>query len=336
MRLKALFMMIVCSLCLGCNSSTIDDLQEITEDVPRRSIDTSRLGVNAFVNDGRFGSIGTQFSEVKNVLRLNFVRVLFNWDDNVQPSPNANPNFSFYDDIINGLAPGLDALIVVTGVPSWMADSSDWVNGNPRTTFVDRWVAKVAERYGSHPQVIGLEVWNEPNMTSNSQNVLMGLAASAENCVELLTLANNTIRTFAPSKLIIGSATTAINQNFSETLDYNRSLQAAGAENFVDVWGVHYYGKQYENLVRDDGVADFLNSLSKPVWVTESGAQGVNSQLAYGEEVWPYLIEKVPGIARIYVYQFTEATPADVTYGLRNLTEGLLVSDLYVHLRDRG
>jgi hypothetical protein len=87
--------------------------------------------------------------------------------------------------------------------------------------------------------------------------------------------------------------------------------------------------------VRGGGVADFLNGLPKPIWITESGAQGVNSQLEYGERVWPFLTDKIPGIERIYQYQFAEATPADVTYGLRNLSGDLPVSDLYVHLRDR-
>jgi hypothetical protein len=112
-------------------------------------------------------------------------------------------------------------------------------------------------------------------------------------------------------------------------------MRDAGAQVFLDRWAVHYYGRQFENVRRDGGVSDFLNGLSTPIWVTESGAQGVNEQLKYGEEVWPFLREEIPSIERIYIYQFAEATPADVTYGLRNLTPGLELSDLYISFRDR-
>ncbi|MBN8549494.1 MAG: hypothetical protein J0M12_09280, partial [Deltaproteobacteria bacterium] len=118
-----------------------------------------------------------------------------------------------------------------------------------------------------------------------------------------------------------------------ETLDYNRAMRDAGAQAFTDRWAIHYYGKQFENLER--GVKDFLNGLNVAVWVTESGAQGVNSQLAYGEQVWPFLFDKIARLERIYQYQFTEATPSDVTYGMKNLDPNFPVSDLYIFLRDR-
>jgi hypothetical protein len=134
----------------------------------------------------------------------------------------------------------------------------------------------------------------------------------------------------------VTAATTAINQNFPGSLDYNRAMRDAGAQQHADIWGINYYGKQYENLVRPGGVRDFANGLSLPIWVTESGAQGVNTQLAYGEEVWPYLTEQISKIQRIYAYQFTEDSSPDVTYGLRNLSSDRPVSDLYVWLRDRS
>lgn len=151
----------------------------------------------------------------------------------------------------------------------------------------------------------------------------------------MLALANSVAKDAAPGKLLLNAATTAINQNFPETRDYNRAMRDAGAVDLVDVWAVHYYGKQYENVIRSGGVADFLNGLNKPVWITESGAQGVNNQLAYAEEVWPYLQEHIDRLERIYYYQFTEATPPDTTYGLRNLSASMPVSDLYTYLRDR-
>jgi len=139
----------------------------------------------------------------------------------------------------------------------------------------------------------------------------------------------------APAKLVVTAAITAINQNYPESLNYNRAMRDAGAQDYSDVWAIHYYGKQYENLIRPGGVRDFANGLSQPIWVTESGAQVVNKQLASGEEVWPYLQEKIPGIQRIYQYQFPEASDPGSTYRLRNLSANAALSDLYVWLRDR-
>ncbi len=336
MKRTLLLLVLSLGLMAGCNSSAVKDALDSLDEVPRKDIDTTRLGVNAFVNDSRFGTARQQFNEVHDTLRLNFVRILLNWDDNVQPTPSATPNFNFYDDVIAALPPGVDALVVVTGLPSWMANSGNWTDGNPRTTFVERWVRRVVSRYGRRGAVIGFEIWNEPNMRDNSENVTLGIAESADNYVEMLARAFNVVRELAPGKLVLNAATTAINQNFSETLDYNRAMRDAGAQNFLDKWAIHYYGKQFENVRRSGGVSDFLNGLSKGVWVTESGAQGVNHQLAYGEQVWPFLREEIPGIERIYAYQFTEASPSDVTYGMRTLDPAFPVSDLYIALRDRS
>jgi hypothetical protein len=102
------------------------------------------------------------------------------------------------------------------------------------------------------------------------------------------------------------------------------------------VYAIHYYGKLYENLVRPDGVDDFMETITLPVWVTESGEQGVTKQLAYAEEVWPFLLDRYSQIARIYQYQFTEGTPPESTYGLRNPSAQAPLSDLYIHLRERA
>lgn len=322
----------------ACNSSSVKDAIDVADGVPRKTINTEMLGANAFANDGRFGSISSQFRDVRDTLGLEEIRILFGWDDNVQPTPQSALNFSFYDDLVAKLPPGVRALIVVRGVPSWVSNPSNWVDGNPRTTFIEDFVRPCVQRYGSDSQVVGFQIWNEPNMpsSSNPDNGLLDLELSPVNYVEMLARAFSIVQDLAPSKLVVSAATTAINQNYPATLNYNKDMLAAGAEDFLDVWGVHYYGKQYENVIRSGGVQDFLNGLTRQIWITESGAQGVNSQLAYGEEVWPFLMERVPGIARIYVYQYTEATPADVSYGLRTLDPSFPVSDLYIHLRERN
>lgn len=329
-----MYFFMLCALQFACSSSEFKDIVDAI-DPPRKTIDTTKLGINAFANDSRFGSIPSQFNEVKNTLRLNSVRILFAWNDAVQPTPQASPNFSFYDNILAGIPAGVDALVVLTGVPSWMSNSANWDEGNPRTTFVERWVRPVVARYGGNGRVSAWEIWNEPNMVSNADNTTLQLSGGPANYVEMLARAYSVSKDLAPSKKVVSASTTAINQNFPGSLDYNKSMQAAGAENFLDIWGIHYYGKQFENVARPEGVGDFLNGLTKPIWVTESGEQGVNKQLAYGEQTWPFLLDEIGGIERIYIYQFTEATPPESTYGLRNLSQTMPVSDLYVYLRDR-
>ncbi|MBN8548616.1 MAG: cellulase family glycosylhydrolase [Deltaproteobacteria bacterium] len=302
---------------------------------PRKPIDTSILGINAFVNDPRFGSIEQQFQEVKSTLRLNYMRVLFAWDDNVQPTRSARPNFSFYDDIASKIPDGSQVVVVLTGIPSWMNNPSNWVDGSPRKTFVKLWVRKVAARYFKNKRIKAYQIWNEPNDSGNPHNTTMGIQDSPSAYVEMLQQARTVVRKQKKKKQVINAATTAINQGYPRALDYNNAMLAAGAEQFVDAWAVHYYGSHYENVLRPGGVEDSLNQVQKPIWLTESGAQGINEQREYVERTWPFLKERIPGIARFYLYQFTESTDASETYGLKNLTAGFEVSDLYIYLRDR-
>ncbi len=333
--LKRYFFLLALCFC-GCGGS-VSDIIDVVEEPDRKPIDTSILGTNAFFNNSQFGSIAAQAKEIKNTLKLNRVRVLFAWNDAVQPTPGSSPDFSFYDDIASKVAArDLEMLVIVTGAPSWMSNSANWsTDGNPRKTFGELWVRKVASRYSSNAQVVGYEIWNEQNELGEPDNVALDIASNPANYVELLCYASSVINDVAPGKLVISGATTAINQNFPETKNYNRDMKEAGVEACSDVYGVHVYGKQFENFVRGGGVIDFLTSVTKPIWVTESGAQGVNAQLPYAEQMWPYLREEIPSIARIYQYQFVENTDASFTYGLRNLTSGSTLSDLYVYLRDR-
>ncbi len=319
----------------ACNSSVVETATDAISGVPEKTIDTDILGANAFANDGRFGSQSAQFKEVRDVLGLRFVRILLQWTDGVQPNKSAPLNLTFAESVINSLPSGVDALVILTAAPSWMNNRANWDNGDSGATFVNEFVAPVVRRFGGNGRIIGFQIWNEPNQ-ENADNSAMGFTNNPEAYVSTLAKAFTTIRSIAPAKLVVTAATTAINQNFPKTLDYNRAMRNAGAQGVSDIWAIHYYGRQFENVTRPGGVADFVNGLSSPVWVTESGAQGVNNQLKYGRQVWPYLTDKMKGIQRIYLYQFTDSAPPETTYGLRNLSKQFPVSDLYVHLRDRA
>lgn len=319
----------------ACNSSDVEDLVDVADGVSRKPIDTTRMGLNSFANKPGFGSICAQYAEVASTLRLSRIRVLFQWNDSIQAAPGAPINFSFYDNILECIPQSIQALVVVTGLPSWMRNSDNWINGNPRETFAELWLRRVLNRYGGNPRILAWQIWNEPNMTANDDNLVMDMNLSPENYVELLMRGSNLVRELSPGRLVVSSATTSINQNFPGSLNYNKQMRDAGAESVIDVWGIHYYGEQFERVVEDDGVADFLNGIDKTIWITESGAQGVNQQLPYVETVWPFLREKIPGIDFIFYYQHTSEELAESSYGLRTSDSNFPVSDLYVFLRDR-
>ena len=241
--------------------------------VPKKELPLSQMGINSFANDRGFGTVKAQLNEVRSTLGLRYNRVLFAWNDQVQRTPTTQPNFSFYDDITRNLPRGSDMLIVVTGLPSWMKSPSNWINGNPRETFVKLWVEPILRRYGAQSKVIGFQMWNEPNMEANPDNAVMGFALP-ENYLNFLSFADDSFRNIAPRKKLVMAATTAINQNFPNSLNYNKALLEGGAANLADVWAIHYYGNDIVNIIRPDGVKDFSRTVTIPIWMTESGTKG--------------------------------------------------------------
>jgi len=154
------------------------------------------------------------------------------------------------------------------------------------------------------------------------------------NYFDLLVKGYQAGKSIAGNKLIIMAATTSIQRNFPNVLRYNQALRDLGADGFTDIWNVHYYATSYESVVTNNGIGDFLNGISKPIWVTESGEQGPNKQLSYVETAWPFLQSKINGIQRFYYYQFGETGPIDNNFGLRTTDPSFPVSDLYLFFRD--
>lgn len=341
--MKRLLLLVACFCCLACNSDdrdkisdaieNPDDIADIIDGVDRKPIDVSRTGVNAFGNKSQFGSPCSQYAEVQNTLGLRYIRLLFQWNDAVQPAPGASPSFGFYDELASCIPAGTEAVVVLAGVPSWMVDNANWIDGNPRTTFVERWVRPVVSRYRRNGRITAFQIWNEPNRDVDSDNSVLDVLTSPTNYVEMLARAYSVVKDLAPGKMVVNAATTSLVQNFPDTLNYNKAMRDAGVENFVDVYAIHYYGMQFEKFL--GGGRDFLRGLSRPIWITESGQQGVNKQLSYVETVWPYLREQVSGIDRIFYYQFASETAPEEAFGLKTTSAEFPVSDLYIHLRDR-
>jgi Glycosyl hydrolase catalytic core len=311
-------------------SFSLDDIL-----TPRRPIPYAYFGINAFANDQRFGTIRSQLREVRSQIKIKPVRILLAWNDQVQSSPSNEPFWGFYDEIINNLPAGSEALVILTGVPSWMSNKDNWIDADPRVTFVERWVKKVVARYARKGRIKAWQIWNEPNNPDFAENETLEVLNSPTNFKSLIEYAYGVIKSITPRRKVLNGATTAIAQNYPSTLNYNKALLDAGILSFVDIYAIHYYGKSAERVIINGGVADLLSNLQKPIWVTEIGEKGVLKQREYAERYLPFLRSKIPAIKRFYWYQFTEATSANSTYGLRNITSGSSVSDLYISLRDR-
>ncbi|MCB0336160.1 MAG: cellulase family glycosylhydrolase, partial [Bdellovibrionales bacterium] len=305
--------------------------RRVLEIFPRHEIDLTLLGINAFANDSRFGTPQEQFSEISSTLGIKYIRVLFAWSDQVQPTPGAPIDFSFYDDIVKALPRGTKALVVIANMPSWMNDDSNWTSNNARTTYFKFWVKKVVTRYRRKRKVLGFQVFNEPNSEAFFENYVMSTVNSPRNYLELLKRSSRFIKRRAKKKKVVGAATSSIIQNFPETLNYNQTLRDAGIESLVDVFSIHVYGSSLERYYL--GIGDFLASLARPIWVTESGQQGVLEQLEYVERVWPFLKGEHPAIERFFYYRYADSPDIDSAYGLKNLSLTNPVSDLYVYAR---
>ena len=94
----------------------------------------------------------------------------------------------------------------------------------------------------------------------------------------------------------------------------------------MDRYAIHYYGQNYQNVLVSKGIKSALAGLDIPIWVTESGKQGSDKQREYVERTWPFLSSNLPKIERYYYYQFTDASAAANSYGLK-YPGG--ISDLY-------
>lgn len=333
MKMRLILPLLLLGSLVACSSETDEllDLADLALDPPeRQTIETSRLGVNAFFNKEGLGSTADQFLEIRDTLNLGSIRALFAWTTDTQPSPEAAIDYGFSDEIVASIPSGIDVLITIAHTPDWMTDSNNWIDGDPIGTWIERWLRPTVARYAGNPSVVGWQVFNEPDHLLVASDVSLGLTDAARY-VELLTRSAEVIRSLDPGKLVVLAATRSIQQDGGNNLDYNKDLREFGAESLVDVWAIHYYGEQFERVIRNNGVSEFLNGLSKPIWITESGEMGLDNQLQYVETAWPFLRSEIRGLDRIYYYRFGENDAPETTFALKN-TSGL--SNLYIRLRD--
>jgi hypothetical protein len=290
------------------------------------AIPREKLGVqNEFVGNPK-GDPAAQGNDIRSTLRLRHIRTSFFFDEGFLPSESAAADFSRFDTILASIPPDTDLLPILAYAPRWLANRPDW-----KEVFVARYVIPVLDRYGSDGRIGGWEIWNEPDGFCNGRGVPPGvLDCSPGDYVDLVSRAAPEIRKRSGA-LVVGAATTSINQSFPRLLDYNKGMVGAGLLGLVDVYNFHWYGEQLEKL-SFGGIADFLNSTGKRVWCTESGERGSTNQLGHAQDVFPELDDEIDRLDRIYIFTYFDGEGPPSTYGL--VANDGIESDLYQFLRD--
>jgi len=314
----------------GCKLK--DDVEDLIEKPPPRPIPLERLGLNSFFNDEIFGSLSYQVQDIFKGLKIRRLRLLKRWDDIASPSPSSPPDFTFLKTVLETLPSSADVLLVTTGIPKWMERPENWIDANPRRTFIEKWFIPLLGFLKNYPVVRSIQVWNEPNDSGAIENKVMRFDIE-ENYLELCWLARRELGRAGLNLRLLNGATTAINQRGNSPLKYNRKLVSLGLRDLIDVFAIHFYGTQLQEFVKNDGVREFLRKLNMEIWVTESGERGVSKQLDYASRYWPYLIREVSTVKRIYIYTYAERESPARTYGLRNPSSEAPYSDLYLYLR---
>lgn len=290
------------------------------------TIDRSKIGLNAFYNDPRQGSLDFQSKEISKNLGIKTVRILFHWDEFNNKAEHENINWGFIDGILNSFHDDMKALIVVEGLPRWLKEYP----GDKHEAFVNMF-RKMCHKYKSDNRVLGYQIWNEPNMEAHEDNVVMGFVKSPLKYLRLLGSCYESSKTINPNKKILNAATTSISQNYPETLNYNRILIKNRVCDVVDIFAVHWYGNKLEKLHRPNGIIETLNGVNKPIWMTESGKSGQKGQKEYVKTVWPYLFKKIPNLQIIFYYIYYECENSPINFGLKyiNSKNKLILSDLF-------
>lgn len=290
-------------------------------------IPRGKLGIqNEFVSNPK-GDPGAQGADIRNTLGLRHIRTSFFFDESFLPSEGARPNFSRFDTILASIPPDTDLLPILAYAPQWLANRADW-----KDVFINRYVIPVLDRYGNDGRIIGWEIWNEPDGFCNGRVAPPGvLDCSPGDYVDLAARTAPEIRKRSGA-LIVGAATTSINQSFPSHFDYNKNMVGAGLLPLIDVYNFHWYGEQLEKLTFG-GIADFLNSTGKLVWCTESGDRGSTRQLQHAEDVFPAFDDSIDNLDRIYIFTYFDGAGSANTFGLVS-AEGI-ESDLYQFLRDQ-
>jgi hypothetical protein len=137
--------------------------------------------------------------------------------------------------------------------------------------------------------VFALQVFNEP---------IHFLGHSAEEYVQLFLKPVNAFFKLRSPELQVVSAAEVGNV---EGIYRERALLEAGLEAHCDRVAYHVYSRNLLPLL--------TNLVRRPVWVTESGADGTASHLPWVRDVFPEIRDRIKGVERVFFYVLFDRDP---------------------------
>lgn len=180
------------------------------------------------------------------------IRVAFYWRE-LQPSPDAPPDFSSIDRIVGPAADaGLTVLPVLVRAPAWATGGDTREGAVPDSGAYAGFVAAAVQRYGSHGTFWGergagrrklpvrqWQVWNEPDI----ERYWTG-KPWAPTYVALLRAARFAITTLDPGAQVVAAGLT--NRSWEDLGE----LYDAGARGLFDAAAIHPFSERVENVLK--------------------------------------------------------------------------------------
>jgi hypothetical protein len=271
-----------------------------------KHVDKRRLSVNCFYNQNYFSypSYSQEFSAQNDEITSVFgkevlVRVLFYWNDNVQPKRDGKIDFSFYDDILKFMPEHMRCVVVLSGCPSFVRSESSRFT---RLDLFSEYCNCCIEHFGANPKVIGFQIGNEINSDIDGNNYYE-FPKYVENYVYVAQQVRPYIERV--NKKFYMAATTSILQNYPKTLLYNRGLLKYHQKlNLFDVFCIHWYGDSWFSIFTNNGVLNFIDTISLPISITELGHDSPKHHVKYFRRNVPFLFAKIENLLNIFWYQY--------------------------------
>lgn len=215
-------------------------------------------------------------------------RLFVSWSQ-VEPSPgvwNWAAADQSYQQILAG---GLRPLIVAYAAPCWAAAQggcNPMYASPPNPSFDSDWITYVKDLVERYPQAIGIEIWNEPNLTAS-----FWPSPDPGRYTQLLHEAYTAVKSVDASMPVISGGLlmddgTGTGAGGEASQTYLAAMYADGASQWMDALGIHVYpvdvaagGKpEVWDVAAMTRWLDQVQTLrtaadvpAKPIWITEMG-----------------------------------------------------------------
>jgi polysaccharide biosynthesis protein PslG len=260
-------------------------------------------------------------------------RVNLRWDY-VQPAEGGDLDWSAYDAVIGAMrAEGIRPMLTVEGSPCWARRGTPCVRDSHRPPFARhmrdfaRFVGAAVRRY---PDTIGVEVWNEPNLSEywypHPQPKLYA---------RMLKLSYKAVKRADPRMPVVfaGLVPQFGRDPSGQRMDagvFQRRAYEAGAGRWSDGFGAHPYVFPHSSplllvgvraqLAIPKAIAAHFGYPATPLWITEFGLSssadqglGLDGQATRLADLYQTL-RAVPGIPVVILHRLFDIDPGAAGY----------------------